>query len=120
MTKVYSWAISETKYGYIINPNDVNKDVLNNEASALITTEKLTGNNLDLIKQWAANCTDDEYVIQFDRLKELCKSNNIKVNFENVSNYLNIDSNCDNLTGPQGKEGRGILRIELEVCLWRL
>jgi hypothetical protein len=112
MAKVYSWAISETKYGYIIHPDYVNRDVLNNETPALITTGKLTGDNLGLIKQWAANCTDEEYVIQFDRLKELCKSENIKVNFENVLNYLNIDSNCDNLTGPQGKEGRGILRIE--------
>ena len=114
MAKVYSWAISETKYGYIINPNDTNKDVLTTNTSAYITDDKLTGNDLELIKVWAANCSDDEYIIQFDRLKELCKSENIKVNFEDVEAYLNIYSTCDDLSGPKGKDGRGIIKIDFD------
>ena len=74
MAKVYSWAISETKFGYIINPNDVDKNVLNGNANPYITDTKLTGDDLNAVKIWASTCSDDEYIEQFTKLKYLCRT----------------------------------------------
>lgn len=101
MAKVYSWEISKnpTKYAYIVNPIKLDEAYIGYE---------LKGNNLEIIKEWTSNCTDDEYKEQFQKLITLCKNKGYNVNFETVEVYLNVNSNCDNLRGPAGK---GITKI---------
>jgi hypothetical protein len=69
MAKVYSWEISKnpTKYAYIVNPIKLDEAYIGYE---------LKGNNLEIIKEWTSNCTDDEYKEQFQKLITLCKINN--------------------------------------------
>ena len=106
MAKVYSWAVSETQYAYIIHPNDIDKD----SPRAYVGTE-LKGNNLQKVVNWVQSCENSEYESQFEKMLALCESKNINVNFENVASYMNIESSCDNLRGPAGK---GIKSLVLE------
>lgn len=106
MAKVYSWVISdiEKKYAYIVHPNDYNKVYIGAE---------LKGVHLEKIAQWTSNCSDEEYIAQFEKMKELCKNKGYNIEFENVEAYMNVFSTCDNLRGPEGTAGRGIENISL-------
>lgn len=101
MAKVYSWAITNTRYAYIVNPLDTSKAYIGAE---------LTGDKLNVVADWTSNCTDEEYIVQFEKVKELCAKHGYNVEFENVSAYLHVESTCDNLRGPAG---RGIEVISL-------
>ena len=104
MAKVYSWEVAKSpkKYAYIVNPKDL--------TNAYVGTE-LKGNYLEIVKDWAANCSDEEYEAQFQKMLELCVKKGYNVEFETVSAYMNVTSTCDNLRGPAG---RGIDHIALQ------
>lgn len=104
MAKVYSWEVAKSpkKYAYIVNPKDL--------TNAYVGTE-LKGNYLEIVKDWAANCSDEEYEAQFQKMLELCAKKGYNVEFETASAYMNVTSTCDNLRGPAG---RGIDHITLQ------
>lgn len=104
MAKVYSWEVSKSpkKYAYIVNPKDL--------TNAYVGTE-LKGNYLEIVKDWAANCSDEEYEVQFQKMLALCAKKGYNVEFETASAYMNVTSTCDNLRGPAG---RGIDYIALQ------
>lgn len=105
MAKVYSWQVSKSReYAYIVHPDYIGDD----ELEVYIGNE-LTGNNLQKVIDWTSNCTNEEYIQQFDKLKQKCINENYNVVFENVEVYMNVFSTCDNLRGPAG---RGISLIK--------
>lgn len=105
MAKVYSWEINKTgTYGYIVHPNYIDVDL------RTYIGEELTGESLNKVIEWTSNCSDEEYIEQFNKLKEKCINERYNVRFENVENYLDVKSTCDNLRGPAG---RGISHIRL-------
>lgn len=103
MAKVYSWEISQSpkKYAYIVSPKDTTNVYIGNE---------LKGSNLEKVKEWATNCTDEEYKDHFEKMVNLCESSGYSVKFETFTTYLDVDTTCDNLRGPAG---RGIDRVAL-------
>lgn len=105
MAKVYSWQVSKSReYAYIVHPDYIDDD----ELEVYIGNE-LTGNNLQKVIDWTSNCTNEEYIQQFDKLKQKCINENYNVVFEDVEVYMNVFSTCDNLRGPAG---RGISLIK--------
>ena len=113
MAKVYSWAISEKPrtYAYIIHPHDTTKEENpeTGEPRAFVGSE-LDGENLENVKNWTINCTDEEYEVQFKKMVQLCKDMYYTVEFESAGTYLDVEESCDNLRGP---EGRGIRDIRI-------
>ena len=101
MAKVYSWEISKSnEYAYIIDSNNI-------EGMGVYIGPELYGNDLNKVINWASSCTNDEYITQFNKIKEQCEG---KVKFDPVENYLNVNASCENLRGPAG---RGISDISL-------
>ena len=103
MARVYSWEVSNSpkQYAYIVHPSDFTVAYIGNE---------LSGEDLEKVANWASNCTDAEYERQFNLVKELCRTQNKNVEFEDVKAYMEVKSSCDNLRGPAG---RGIDYIAL-------
>lgn len=111
MAKVYSWLISEPKlkgdiftdaiYSYIVAPNDKN--------NAYVGPEQY-GANLKFISDFASYCSEEEYVVAFERMKNVVEQRGYDVEFEEVNAYMNLNTTCDNLRGPAG---RGIKSMEL-------
>ena len=84
MAKVYSWEITKSNvYAYIIDPNNI-------EGMGVYIGPELYGNDLNKVINWVSSCTNDEYIIQFNKIKSICEG---KVNFYPVENYLNIINN---------------------------
>ena len=106
MAKVYSWQVKETprEYAYIVNPAYILNPT--NNKKIYIGTE-LSGKNLEMVMNWALNCTVEEYISHFNTMVEECSRYNVQ--FEDVEAYMGIKSTCDNLRGPAG---RGIETIE--------
>lgn len=106
MAKVYSWQVKETprEYAYIVNPAYILNPTTNNK---VYIGAELSGKNLEMVMNWALNCTVDEYISHFNTMVEACSGYNVK--FEDVEAYMGIKSTCDNLRGPAG---RGISKIE--------
>lgn len=100
MAKVYSWAINNRTYAYIVNPSNTNE--------AYIGTE-LKGNRLQTVADWAQNATDTQYDAQFAKMVALCESNGYDVTFESALSYRTVSTTCDNLRGPAG---RGIESVQ--------
>ena len=106
MAKVYSWLLNsedisgQEVYGYIKNPYEMDKD-------SVYIGSALCGTGLTIVQDWAKECSEEEYKTQFNILKT--KAAESGVTFENVNNYLDVDT-CDNLRGPKG---RGIKSISL-------
>jgi hypothetical protein len=100
MAKVYSWEVRKKPrtYAYIIHPYDINEQ----NPRAFIGSE-LEGKNLENVKNWAINCTDDKYKAQFEKMTKLCEEKEYKVEFESVESYLYVTESCDNLRGPEGR-----------------
>ena len=101
MAKVYSWQITNTQYAYIVDPDNFDNAYVGN---------KLSGENLEKVKNWAALASDEDYKTQFEEMKMLCLESGYNLSFEGVQAYLNIESDCDNL---RGRPGRGIKNIQL-------
>ena len=106
MAKVYSWEIQKSprQYAYIIDPNDINKN--NN----IYVGNELNDSNLQNVIEWVNNCTKDEYISQFNKIVDYCKTNNYNIKFNDVETYFDVNLSCNSLRGPSG---RGISEIKL-------
>ena len=102
MAKVYSWAINNRTYAYIVSPTNTNE--------AYVGTE-LKGNNLKIVSDWAQNATDTQYDTQFAKMVALCTSKGYNVSFESALSYRTVETTCDNLRGPAG---RGIQSVKFD------
>ena len=102
MAKVYSWAINNRTYAYIVSPTNTNE--------AYVGTE-LKGNNLKIVSDWAQNATDAQYDTQFAKMVALCTSKGYNVSFESALSYRTVETTCDNLRGPAG---RGIQSVKFD------
>lgn len=100
MAKVYSWAVSDRAYAYIVNPS--------NTSEAYVGAE-LKGSRLEIVSQWAQDATDTEYDAQFNKMVQLVKNKGYDVKFESAEAYRTVSTSCDNLRGPAG---RGIVTIK--------
>lgn len=102
MAKVYSWEVSKSLeiYAYIINPLDVQNE---SDFDVYVGT-KLSGDDLNKVIEWTATCTNEQYIEQFEKLKQRCYDEGyVNLVFENVESYINVPIICDNLRGPAGK-----------------
>lgn len=94
--KAYSWN-SGTNYGYIMDPSSPNEAYWG---------PKLSASDDEIVKEWASNCSDAEYIAHFNDLQ--AKMSPIKLG--TASQYLGITDACS-VQGPAGKDGRGIETI---------
>lgn len=108
MAKVYSWEINRAKkrYGYIIHPSSIN-----DENPDVYIGDELKGENLEKIIEWTSNCTTEQYINQFEKLKSECTRQGYDVEFENVDAYLYVKGTCDELRGPAGRGIKSIREI---------
>ena len=109
MAKVYSWEINRAKkrYGYIIHPSSIN-----DENPDVYIGDELKGENLEKIIEWTSNCTTEQYINQFEKLKSECTRQGYDVEFENVDAYLYVKGTCDELRGPAGRGIKSIREIK--------
>ena len=110
MAKVYSWEVKRNPrtYAYIIDPASVTEDengkaISTSNPQAYIGRE-LKGDRLQKVIDWVQN-PENDYKKQFDIMVAACAIDKDAKNavFENVSEYENVDADCNNLRGPAGR-----------------